>query len=958
MQRIKKDFLPDSIIKGVIKMGKFLKKYKKLLSIPILSVLMMFSFMNDVSAASKESLSWSVVIDDTTNQLNGYVIEDSGTKALEIMTATSGTNCSYVKVAVSDIVTITSGNSSCKIYQSDSSRETLAWTFPPVKGINWGGSDKDQAEEVNEVLVTSFNTAISKIIVGNDLTFGTKQAFPALLAYIANSAQDASNKNGWKPYSESIKNANNEDQVFTFFKKNVTKEEIEKAGYDLNDTGPSKGWDKNSFIKLSVTSDHKDAVILPYRFPKGYATGQNLAGMLQSENGEAVSYMPEYLSWSHMAYQASSTYLTQNIDASNTDKLFGNSATGSDVETWLSNAVSSFRGFIGIYSIEELSLNRGTRGSTYYKGIMPNSWFTGISLIYWFFQIIAIFVMGSSFIKLMIEKNISVINPGKRVEIMDGLMNLFYSVIMMIMFIPFFTLLATVNEVFVEAMAAMVPAGSEIAKALANNSIIGIIINIVFLFIMCKVNITYIIRAITIGILYATAPIFISMYSFGEGGKQRFETWIKELVVNIFLQSFNAIMTVIFIMTFKYSTARIIEQIALTLSYVALSDYFKNTLLDASSGNDRIDDTATGVLGTAFGTAAAGTIAGVTNWFGRGAMSHNTNKNNNRQSIGASNTEGLNSFSTNTNSSIASSMKGESIADRGGIPVTKLPEKMQGEDRWMYRARTKRNDAKANQEMTSAMATSPEGVVERKNMLKKDALIRGAANAVGATAMAGVSMGMEAIGAKSFEANRRLAQMTGAMMSNPSRLFDEYDSVDSAYEDYIMQEEMERQKQQDEVSRLEAKQVDNRKSVEMTSSTLDNMGIDYAFNVDMDDAYEKSFYFNSEDEAAFKENEISNMNAIGYKFNVSDEQKLDIHNTYKAQAIEMGVSEDNYVGRWVKDKKTGNDVYLQGTANNDMRYDKVSREKTIRDKKGNESTERYNNLTTPKGNRVVPLLNR
>lgn len=751
-------------------MGNILKKYKTILITPVIALIMMFVAMQEVSAANAPRASWAVLIDDSAYTLVGFVVEDTSTSsnnALENKTTGISTGCSVISMKTGDITNSSVPNptpvGTCDVVD-ENARVVLAWTFPPSTSVDATSADTQQAEWVNSVLVDSFNMATAKVINSTDLQFKSRRGYPRLLNVIANDTYAVASSGTQQSFHHTFASVDKNKSV-DYTIAPVSAKELQAAGYTVNGNTDVDGvadWTVNSFVKFWMTEDGEDtAIVLAWQVPKGYSPGQSLYGRIVEEAGED-GYAPRYLGWSHIAYQASFSYF-EGIHANNPTAVTGESESGNVITDLLQQIVQGVGSMLGLYSIEDLTLNRGTRSLNYYKGIMPRNWFSGISLLYWFFQIIAIMITATGFIKLMIEKNASVINPGKRVELMERIQALVIGVVMMLMFIPFFALLATLNETIIAALAAMIPANASLSVTMGGGIIVGIIVNIAFLFIMFKINVTYIIRAITVAILYATAPLFISMYTFGESGKQRFQIWIKELVVNIFMQTFNGIMTAIFLLAFRYASLSVVEKFALLMSYIALSDYFKNTLMDARSGADGIDDGASRVLGTVGGTALAGVVGG---GLFKSSKSGEKSESGGKHSSDSSG-DGVGIQTSEQKRALAAGDK-PTPANRGAIGNMKANAK-KGLSNTNQAIKNKIGSGKFGDKKLMAYEAVGKGLKHGGK-----ALGAGLAEAPKMAALAGITMGMESIGANSFSARTRLAGAGAGIASQMGSEWDEY----------------------------------------------------------------------------------------------------------------------------------------------------------------------------------------
>lgn len=744
-------------------MKEFIRKNKILCLAPVLAIMMLFASSTIVSANTLTG--WYTVIDNSTNTLLGFVVDDkvgSGQNTEEHYSTGIDTNCGQIKVDGSTITSSGIGKPTavgdCIVRDEGAKRQYLAWTWPASRSVDANARDREMAEWVNATLVDSFNLAIQKTLSENGIdTFRYESGLPKVMNNLATDVHTAAN-GGAQTFTHSVsaKSASGSfsKKSYTYTFRPATKSDLENNGYSVsgNNVNGELGWNLKSFVVMTVGNSDNE-IILPWRAPKGYAEGQRLDGMYDDLSD--IVKKPNFISWSHIAYQSSYSYF-HGITAKDTDTIFQPSGVETVINNMIGNIVGGITSFLGFYSIEELTLNRGIRSITYYKGLMPRTWFNGAALVYWIFQVIGIFVIGIGFIKLMIEKNLAVVNPGKRVEIMDSLIKIFISAGMMLMFIPFFTILATVNELFVATMNAMVPTDASLSFALSGGTWIGILVQIAFIFILFKINITYIVRAVTILILYSGAPLFIAFYAMGESGKNRFQIWLKELVVNIFMQLFNAIMTTIFLLTLSYTSLRAIERIALLMTYVGLSDYFKSTLMDAGSGTDRIADKASSAMATMGGTALAGAVSSASNLL-RGKNSTGEEKGGALSSSGrvANNNEDV---TAHMDADQAKAYTKANTPERGGI------------------GRVKNVAKKAGRAIDEKLSTSKGGEIYGlgkdgakamgsvgKSIFKATKVPRHMMASAGATALqAGTVLGMEAVGANSFEARRGLTRALGS----------------------------------------------------------------------------------------------------------------------------------------------------------------------------------------------------
>ncbi|MEG1299608.1 MAG: hypothetical protein RSC93_02800 [Erysipelotrichaceae bacterium] len=742
---------------------KILKKSYKILIIPLMVFVTLFSNIQPVSAGSETVYAWYVVLDELNHTFQGFVVEDdNGTGQKPEETYSTGYDIGDSRVYIKDSGITSSGvdidtGSMQKFSKQDAgnvNRKYFAWTWPPDTSIAASAEDGAMAEWVNETLISSFNMATQKIISENGLTFKDAIQFLKFTNQVANSAYNT----GTGSYTGI--DANGKSVTATWNMSRPTKEELKDASINYDS---EQGMGVNDYVRVYI-GNKDNAIIVPYQVPKGYQKGQRLYQKYKDIKGANVSESPKKIGWSHMVYQASYSHLDKNINANNTDEIFNpNSMTDWLMDFIRNDVFGGIKSFLGLYSIEDLTLNQGIRAVTYYKGVMPRSWFSGASLLYWLFQIVAIFIMGIGFIKLMIERNISVINPAKKAAMMEGFMNIVYALLLTLMFIPGFILLLSVNETIISLLSSMVGSGATLTATLSKGNLIGIIIEFAFLFIVFKINITYIVRAIVVTVLYATAPFFISLLTIGEKGKNYFSIWAKEMMVNIFLQTFNAIMTVFFLSVLKYSNLKVIERFVIMMTYITLTDYFKNTLMDAKSGADGISDGATKALGTMGGTALAGILGGASGIFHRG-QPQTAGGYSNRSNYGYNDDNPpLPVAEQNVRDSQQREASSINNAAKDGLKtgiVHKATNSLKSTVRAVDKNLTK---------TAGALYTGGKTIAAGVGRSALDVGRIGSGVLIGAAEM-GTTLGMEAIGANSFEARRNLARTTSNIVGDMASL--------------------------------------------------------------------------------------------------------------------------------------------------------------------------------------------
>lgn len=363
------------------------------------------------------------------------------------------------------------------------------------------------------------------------------------------------------------------------------------SGINLEDfkSGPSMGLTQEDIVR--ITCGGKTAYYI-YQLPKGVGAGE------YGEKAYAALYPNAYLndyaakiSWDEIEKIAS--YLQEDkkwTAPKNVADVMVVGDSGNDLTNTLADAIGNFinglLGMLGVEQLENVIFNRGSRGTEYYYGIMPRSWYGNLRIFYWISTVIGAFVMTASFLKMIFKKEKSVISPGERYEFMDGILNYIYAFVLLLVFPLLFYILINLNVSLVKIFASM-SEGKSLAGSLAfGKTISGIILRIILAFITIKINIEYIIRSVTVAVCYAMAPVMISSLTFTGRQRSLMTVWLKELVVNIFLQTFNAIMLAFYILVAR-GNGKIFIGMVLAYSFIPLNKWFKNQLLgQAGVGGD------------------------------------------------------------------------------------------------------------------------------------------------------------------------------------------------------------------------------------------------------------------------------------------------------------------------------------------------------------------------------------
>lgn len=243
---------------------------------------------------------------------------------------------------------------------------------------------------------------------------------------------------------------------------------------------------------------------------------------------------------------------------------------------------SGINSLLGLSSISDLVYNQGSRGgSDYESGLMTSSWWNQVLKYHLIFQIMAWMMLIVAVAKILLQINFSTVNPQLTISIMDTLQKIFTVGFALALCIPFIKVMASLNNYIVgifETQSTVDSIGNILMFGLG-----GIIILFGYLGITFTMNCIYIMRAVMIAILTASAPVFITSMAFA-GPKQKglFDNWLKELSANIFMQSVHA-----FALAFLFDimgNSSILSRLVIYFSLLPIVDMCRQLIFGQAGG--------------------------------------------------------------------------------------------------------------------------------------------------------------------------------------------------------------------------------------------------------------------------------------------------------------------------------------------------------------------------------------
>lgn len=450
--------------------------------------------------------------------------------------------------------------------------ETLVFSFPGLKdthGYKATSVDYTRASQVGETLVTGLNQAILFIKNNSDGNLVSRHSLHLLLAKLSYTSEA-------KPYTISV------GEPSTSFR-------IEQAtSSDSDKLIPITGLKYSDYVKITATSgSYKDNYsYFPWRMEKGYYQGGYLADNVGKYADYANGVENEFLTWGQLILQAMLLTdvqgTTEQDFASDVQTIIGQ-GLGSD----LTRTISSVRSLLGLSTMSELVLNMGSRPANYHLGVMSHDMHNIALTVYTLMLMISLSFVGFMIVKMLHQKMLATTNVVAKTTLMEGIKDLAFVAIMLGFFAPLFEMLLELNYLIVrtfsyssEYMQTFTALGN---KALSMESMAGFMVSTMFLSIDVYINFVYLVRAITVSFLFAISPLIIVSYLWSPAQKNLVFGFFRELVGNIFMQSFHAI-TMTFFSAYNMSNMSSVEALASAYCFVPITQLFRQLVLGNSGG--------------------------------------------------------------------------------------------------------------------------------------------------------------------------------------------------------------------------------------------------------------------------------------------------------------------------------------------------------------------------------------
>ena len=361
--------------------------------------------------------------------------------------------------------------------------------------------------------------------------------------------------------------------------------------YKVTD-GYSKGTSATNYSVVSVSKGNSEInyEVIQFSVPKGYASDQYNPKGYDSSNDDAPSPV-KYISMKGMAFYAARMENYGHVSGSSSYKLMygdDDNIITNIIKTMFNSVFNSLYKMLGCEDVVSIIFNRGARSVSYYEGVTPYSYLDVAQIFFWISMVIASFVMFYSIYLVIIKHSLADISPAVRVDVKDSIKSLIYVIIMEIIFVPVFALMCRLNGLIVSMFSSLI--GSSVNLTDVGGGSIGVILFSFLTFGMTiALNVRYVVRSIVVAVCYGVAPVAIASVSV-DNKHSLFNTWLKELIANIFLQSFNAIILAFLLMITTSSKG--IMRFIILYSFMPLNKWFMEDLMGARTGASVASDHA------------------------------------------------------------------------------------------------------------------------------------------------------------------------------------------------------------------------------------------------------------------------------------------------------------------------------------------------------------------------------
>lgn len=334
------------------------------------------------------------------------------------------------------------------------------------------------------------------------------------------------------------------------------------------------GIDANCYIKITSTNGQGKPVYLLTSIEK--YTESSLVG---TQNVDRVDdYDTRYVNWTMFLVEACiNATLEKPVTSSSVYNATSVSSLEKNVTSLFNNLLNGLIGILGLWGYDELIFNRGIRGSGgYIYGIFPQTWETFIWTLFLIMEFISFAIIMIAIIKHIMNKAASTVNPAIRMSAMEQVKDMMIGILILTalpgILIAMMRLSYSLVNIF-DSMVSDLSITEQLGNYQTGTAFASVIVGFANLIISIYFNWYYIIRQITVALLFCISPIFVCIIMLGSDKRPIAMRWAMELISNIFIQPIHAMLFSFFVLI-PYS-GRAIESLIMLYSLIPLSALLK-----------------------------------------------------------------------------------------------------------------------------------------------------------------------------------------------------------------------------------------------------------------------------------------------------------------------------------------------------------------------------------------------
>lgn len=459
------------------------------------------------------------------------------------------------------------------------------YTFPGCdsKGTNWWDSvagfvgkfnndgngtnlDREAASDVGEAMTQSANEALAyikrslmsnatyqEIFSESGVTAKKEELFISISSKFANAARTAAGTVGTDSFTEG---------GVTFSLNLLDAEEKEKKGL----TSPEEKRDK--YIQIKASNDSGAGAIFRYSIPR-YPSNP---GIYKDRAGVSKT-----LTVFNIIALGNAAHVYGGVTIEKLDGIYNPHWVEKLLSDMLQGILSGLRSLLGLNTMGELIFNDGSYGLKTYLGLAPTSWFQAADVLFWISQIFAWLLLVLASLKFLGVHMWSTVTPFSRMTLMNGIQNIIITAFFLTLIVPIFNIVANFNYLIVGVLRdvsmfndAMV-SGNAFPPTLS-----GVVLGFFFTLSECVINFMYILRGATLALLYGVSPVFVVAFAFGERYQGITLKFIREMVGNIFIQTFHAVILTFYgLFIFTGGSSGFFVNLVMVFAFIPLTKLFK-----------------------------------------------------------------------------------------------------------------------------------------------------------------------------------------------------------------------------------------------------------------------------------------------------------------------------------------------------------------------------------------------